>query len=310
MFIVLFGQPGFFVGKCGPLKIALPDKALQLLTFLVLNRAAPVSREAVAFALWPDESEPAAFANLRRTLHLLRRALPFGETLVVEQTLLWWNERGGVLADIAEFERLADTDPAAALAYSRSGDLLPNCGDEWIRTARERLRVRRLELLDRTLFEAECRKDHRAIASSARGILEADPFREDAVRALMRARNSLGDRAGAIAECAAFTARIAVELGIEPMAETLALRAELSRPARPLLDCRPRGTRRAPQISEIVSAGLGREARAATSASASASQIGPSNSSMRPVSAKASIAGSIGKRASRGASASSETLSA
>jgi DNA-binding SARP family transcriptional activator len=203
---------------------------LQLLAYLVLNRAAPISRESVAFTLWPDELEAAAFANLRRTLHILRRTLPLAETLVVEPTLLWWNERGSVSADVAEFERLADTDPAAALRYARSGDLLPHCGEDWIRVARERLRERRLELLDRALAEAERRRDMRALASAARGILDADPWREDALRSLMRARNGMGDRAGAIADCAAFTARIAAELGIEPMPETLALRAELSRP--------------------------------------------------------------------------------
>ncbi len=306
MLIVLFGQPGFFA-RHGPLKVTLPEKALQLLAFLVLNRAAPISRDAVAFTLWPDEFEPAAFANLRRTLHLLRRALPLGETLVVEPALLWWNERGGVTADVAEFERLADKDPSAALGYARSGDLLPNCGEEWIRIARERLRTRRLELLDRELAAAERAVDHRAAAKAARGILEADPWREDAVRSLMRARFGLGDRAGAIAECAAFTARIAAELGIEPMVETLALRAELSRQPGAAA---PTSAERRIQMREIVSAGFGFAASAATSAPASSSQAAPSNSSIRPVSAKSSITGSIGKRASNGASASSATLSA
>jgi DNA-binding SARP family transcriptional activator len=295
--IALFGQPGFFSRKSEPLKVTLPEKALELLAFLILNRAAPVSREAVAFTLWPDEVEAAAFANLRRTLHVMRRALPFGETLVVEPALLWWNERGSIAADVAEFERLAGTDPAAALELARSGDLLPHCDEDWVRVARERLRARRVELLERLLFDAERRGDHRAAASAARGIFEVDPWREDVLRALMRARNGLGDRAGAIAECAAFTARIAAELGIEPMPETLALRAELSRS-------------RSAQISEIVSAGFGRAATAATSASASSSQTGPSNSSRRPLSANPRRTGSIGRRAKSGASASSETLSA
>jgi DNA-binding SARP family transcriptional activator len=215
------------------MRVVLPDKALQLLAFLVLNRTAPVSRESVAYTLWPDELEPAALANLRRTLHILRRALSFGDSLVVEPALLWWNACAGVSADVAEFERLAPTDPSAALTYARSGDLLPNCDEEWIRVARERLRLRRLELLEWELEEADRRKDFRAAACAARGILEVDPWREDAVRALMRARNALGDRAGAIAECAGFTARIAAELGIEPMPETLALRAELLRPRTP-----------------------------------------------------------------------------
>jgi DNA-binding SARP family transcriptional activator len=257
MLIALFGQPRFLVGSYCPLAVALPEKALQLLTYLVLNRAAPVSRESVAYTLWPDEPEPSALANLRRTLHLLRRALPFGETLHVEPALLWWNERGGVAADVAEFERLADIDPAAALEHARAGDLLPHCGEEWVRCARERLRERRVELLDQELLTAERRHDARAAAAAARGILEVDPWREDAVRSLMRARYALGDRAGAIAECAAFTARIAAELGIEPMSETLALRAELSRAGRRV------------QMIEIVSEGFGRDATAETSASAS-----------------------------------------
>ena len=162
---------------------------------------------------------------------MLRRALPLRRDARRRAALLWWNERASVAADVAEFERLADTDPAAALRYARPGDLLAA-----LRRGMDSRRPGALaDAADGTAGpRARAGRTPPGVSApwraAARAILDVDPWREDAVRSLMRARNGMGDRAGAIAECAAFTARIAAELGIEPMPETLALRAELSRP--------------------------------------------------------------------------------
>ena len=47
----------------------------HLLAYLVLHRAAPVSRQQLAFAFWPDTTDGQALKNLRTLLTRLRAAL-------------------------------------------------------------------------------------------------------------------------------------------------------------------------------------------------------------------------------------------
>src|SRR5471032_2080383 len=64
----------FYRGE--PLKLNAPAKTAALLAYLLINRDRRVARETLAFALWPDESEEKARANLRRHIQLLQRTLP------------------------------------------------------------------------------------------------------------------------------------------------------------------------------------------------------------------------------------------
>ena len=57
------------------LRIHTPPRVPVLLTYLLLHRDRPQARDDVAFALWPDDSEDEARANLRRHLNYLRSAL-------------------------------------------------------------------------------------------------------------------------------------------------------------------------------------------------------------------------------------------
>jgi DNA-binding SARP family transcriptional activator len=68
----------------GPLQVTLEeepvtrfesDKARALLAYLVVETEQPHRREKLAGLLWPDWSEGAARANLRRTLANLRQAI-------------------------------------------------------------------------------------------------------------------------------------------------------------------------------------------------------------------------------------------
>ncbi len=52
------------------------ESLLRLFVRLLLQSGQPLSRKALAFSLWPDETEAGALANLRRHLYLLRNALP------------------------------------------------------------------------------------------------------------------------------------------------------------------------------------------------------------------------------------------
>ena len=56
--------------------LATPRKSLQVLTYLLLHRSAAVSREYLAFLLYPDDEEGSARAKLRATLSDLVKILP------------------------------------------------------------------------------------------------------------------------------------------------------------------------------------------------------------------------------------------
>src|SRR5215472_3292475 len=59
-----------------PYALATPRKSLQVLAYVLLHRAAAVSREYLAFLLYPDDEESAARAKLRATLSELPKILP------------------------------------------------------------------------------------------------------------------------------------------------------------------------------------------------------------------------------------------
>ena len=118
-----------------------------------LHRHARQSRQHIAFLLWPDSNEAQARANLRKTLHHLRRTLPDAECFCyIDARSLQWRPDAAVTLDIAEFEgKLSQVDALdagdqvavrAALEEATAlyrGDLLPSCYDDWILPARERL---------------------------------------------------------------------------------------------------------------------------------------------------------------------------
>ncbi len=96
--IALFGQPSLFL-DAAPLRFNAPPKTLPLLAYVLLHRTGPVAREQIAFALWPDEREHAARANLRRHLHHLTHALPASDRpwLTATGRALQWNAQARVL---------------------------------------------------------------------------------------------------------------------------------------------------------------------------------------------------------------------
>ena len=149
--IRLFGQPDIrYAGA--PIKFAKRSATLSMLALLVLKRGRALSRESLAFTLFPDDDEAGALAELRRYLYLANKALPSraGEPWIVsDPETVRWNDAAGAFVDVFEFERLADardTQEKAVELYG--GDLLENVYDDWVLAERERLRARYFSLLD------------------------------------------------------------------------------------------------------------------------------------------------------------------
>jgi len=58
----------------------------SLLTYLLLHRGTPQSRQHLAFLFWPDTTEAQSRNNLRQALHQLRGALPDAATFLEAET--------------------------------------------------------------------------------------------------------------------------------------------------------------------------------------------------------------------------------
>jgi DNA-binding SARP family transcriptional activator len=234
--ICLFGNARFsYDGE--PWRFSAPPRTLPLLAYLILRRGKVVTREAAAFALWPDDDESTARANFRRHLHYLRNALPAAAVdrpwiAFDGRATMRWNSDAATSVDVVEFERLSGDEASLAAAVDLyAGDLLETLADEWVIGDRERLRDLQMSNLIRLV--AATRRDGETSLSLqlAQRLLAIDPWREDAVRQLMALRYALGDRAGALAEFERFAARLKTELNASPMPETRACYESLVRDA-------------------------------------------------------------------------------
>jgi DNA-binding SARP family transcriptional activator len=150
-------------------------RAESLLAFLLLRREAPLSRQRLAFALWPDSTEPQARTNLRHVLHDLRRALPdLDRFLHVTPRTLQWRADGPFWLDVAAFQASLSR-PGGGLAALREavelyrGDLLEGGADEWLADERERLRQRYLQALERLAALLAARGEHAEAVGYASG---------------------------------------------------------------------------------------------------------------------------------------------
>ena len=133
--------------------------------------------------------------------------------------------------DVAEFEKLARTrtPPAHVSALQQAvelyrGDFLDGFYDDWVLSERYRLESLYCDALAGLMAAREALGEHEAALAVALRLLEQDSLREDAHRAAMRAYCRLGQRQAALAQYGRCQQMLQAELGIEPMAETLALR--------------------------------------------------------------------------------------
>ncbi|PKN92548.1 MAG: hypothetical protein CVU44_15555 [Chloroflexi bacterium HGW-Chloroflexi-6] len=227
LIIHLLGQPKFSIDST-PIKFNAPPKTIPLLAYLLLHRRQTLERQNVAFALWPDEPESAARANLRRHIHQLQNALPAATPerpwLMGDSRLIGWNPLADFWLDVAEFEHLCgqpDRLDEAATCYT--GDLLETSYDDWVFFERERLLNQYFDILTRLVYQHRERRDYPKAITFARQLLNRDAFREDTLRQLIVLRYESGDRAGAIQEYKTFEHRLRDEISVSPMLETQSL---------------------------------------------------------------------------------------
>ncbi len=143
-----------------------------LLTYLVLHRHAPRTRQQLAFLFWPDTNEAQALTNLRNLLHKLRHALPEPDRfLLVDTQMVQWRPDAPCTIDIADFEAIPTQAPTCAeletAAKLYGGSLLPSCDDQWIVPERQHLQRRMMDVLMQLICALEAEREYRTAIAYA-----------------------------------------------------------------------------------------------------------------------------------------------
>ncbi len=222
-------------------------KGQELLSYLLLFRDRPHTREALAAMLWDNQSTIRSRKYLRQVLWQLQLALDGGREETAERVLVvapeWvkLNPKFRIVCDVASFEAASVAaqdrpghalDAPAAEALRRAvrlyrGDLLEGWYQDWCVYERERLQLMYLGMLDKLTAHCEARGEHEAGIAYASQILRYDRAHERTHQQLMRLRYQAGDRAGALRQYQRCAAALAEELDVRPSRRTLDLYEEI-----------------------------------------------------------------------------------
>ena len=229
--ITLFGEFGL-VHAGQPAPTFSGERPIALLAYLLLHRQTAVSRQHLAFTLWPDSSDSQARANLRNLFYTLRQTLPDADSyLAADAMTLQWRSDADFTLDVAEFEAALASAKTAVTDQEKldwletavslyKGDLLPGNYDDWIIPLRETLRQAYLDALHYLVGLLEQAGDYRAAARTVQRLIQHDPLDEPAYVQLMRLHALSGDRAGVrrvYEQCVLILQR---ELEVEPGSAT------------------------------------------------------------------------------------------
>jgi DNA-binding SARP family transcriptional activator len=224
-------------GEPVPLAAWQSRKARDLLKLLLARRGRPITREAAAEAMWPQEDpEPlgnrlsVALSIVRKILDPGRRHPPDHYVVADARTITLRLDRVDV--DLIEFIRLADKaidlmargDRDAAEGPLRrarqiyAGDFLEeDLYEEWTVEAREDARSRLLTILRLLARLAADRGDDESAGQYLGQLLEREPYDEDAWLALIAGQLRLRRHGEARRRYAAYARRMS-ELDVVPVA--------------------------------------------------------------------------------------------
>ncbi|WP_214415443.1 AfsR/SARP family transcriptional regulator [Sphaerisporangium fuscum] len=214
-------------------QIVVSGGSERLLSFLALCGPV-VSRTLMAGTLWPDRPDRQAYASLRSALARVEGAgrlfLDIGGTEV--------RLREGTEVDLEEARALArrvldpaepisDHDLSAFSVEALSMDLLPGWYDDWVVHVAEEWHQLRLHALE-ALAEEFTREGRFADAVTAAGVaVRAEPLRESAYAALIRAHLAEGNQAEALRDFERYERLLDTELGLRPTPRLEELVADL-----------------------------------------------------------------------------------
>jgi DNA-binding SARP family transcriptional activator len=228
------------------LAVGLRGKQVPLLlAYLVLNRARHVGREELIGALWPEHAPVSQDGALRTLLSRLRSSL--GASALVGRDELILDLPAPVWIDLEaaalEVERAQQTlergDDRGAWALAQvplniaSRGLLPGSQAIWLEAARrelEDIRLHALEVIGRAGLNLGGTQLS-SVERAARGLIDAEPYRESGYVLLMEALAAEGNLAEALRVFERLRMLLRDELGTSPSPSTIAVHERLLRPA-------------------------------------------------------------------------------
>ncbi|MCC7365292.1 MAG: LysM peptidoglycan-binding domain-containing protein [Dehalococcoidia bacterium] len=217
------------------------QKARELLAFLLAHGGAPVLRETVAEALWPDGDLDQVSHQLSNAAYYLRRTLASAVAEVDNRVLVTANQRyhlrSGLFrvdvdafdAHIARAEKLQGYE--ALVEYERAlaiyaDDFMGDEAFEWAEVYRRDYQKRFVTAAHRAARLAFDSRDQKLAIRFYDAILARDPIDEEAVRGIMRSHAALGDTNAVRRTYKALSTALRRELeddAAEPLPETTKL---------------------------------------------------------------------------------------
>jgi serine/threonine-protein kinase len=206
------------------------SKRMALLAYLCIAQPRGFHRRDTLLGLfWPDSDQDHARTSLRKSLHILRRAL--GDDAILsrgDEDVSVDFER--VSCDVTEFEESLRAERfEKALEFYR-GDLLTGFFiddapefEQWLHSQRARLRAFAARAALSLSEQLEGRGNVADAVTWARRSLELSDTDERALRKLIELQVRAGDRAGAIQTYETFARHLAAEYETEPSSDTRSL---------------------------------------------------------------------------------------
>jgi len=204
----------------------------SLLRLLAIHAGAPVHREVIQEALWPETDADAGARSLHVAVSALRRLLddvaqPIGGRLVARDGDAYRLDVAPESVDLGRFDRAVAEGRAArargevsAAAFSLAlelyaGELLPEEGPaDWVLERREHYRAKAIEAALGLAEESMLGADYATTVRACRFGLELDRYQDALWRMLIDARDRAGDAGAATRDRRAY-ASVLEGLGVE-----------------------------------------------------------------------------------------------
>jgi DNA-binding SARP family transcriptional activator len=199
--------------------VAVSDAAARMRAFLAVHDR-PRLRLRLAATLWPEREYQDGVAAVRRALWRLNRDVP--GLIHTSGQMLCLAEH--VEVDVRDIDRLADDigagrewrHPDPSQMRLLESELLPEWSFDWIETARESLRQRRLHTLE-ALAEAQLDAGHPGVSLDlALRAVAVDPLRESAHRLVICAHLAEENAAEALRHFAHYEELLWREMRLRP----------------------------------------------------------------------------------------------
>jgi DNA-binding SARP family transcriptional activator len=198
--------------------VKLPPSAQRLISFLALHPGL-VAREYVAGNLWAEVRDAQANSSLRSTLWRL------GEhSDVIRKTNTHLALAPEVDTDVADLietsQRLVEDDrpPDAqdVMGLIHTGELLPGWYDEWLIVERERIRQRRLHLLEVTCRRLTEAGSYAYALEAGLAAVAVEPLRESGHAAVIQTHLAEGNLVEASRQYELLRDLLRDQLGVRP----------------------------------------------------------------------------------------------